>query len=106
MKHPRFAPAIPLTTLTSQAHAEPIMLLGSHSFEWQTTPEAVAFAAPDSEMVHHASDENPEAARSIGPGWFHSIAAGPAHISACVSNTPCIASLYQDGAFEFLPVTK
>ncbi|MEM6712731.1 MAG: DUF4437 domain-containing protein [Pseudomonadota bacterium] len=56
------------------------------------------------EMVHYADHEDPQAARRIGPGAFYSIAAGTAHISACVSSIPCVTYLYQDGAFDFLPV--
>ncbi len=58
------------------------------------------------EMVHYAKGENQEAARKIGPGSFYSISSGTAHISACVSDVPCVAYLYQDGAFDFLPVQQ
>lgn len=58
----------------------------------------------DGEMIHYASDGDADAARRMGPGSFYSIAAGTAHISACVSATPCLAYLSQDGAFDFLPV--
>ncbi len=56
------------------------------------------------EMVHYAEGENPEQAKPIGPGAFYNIPRGLAHVSACVSATPCIAYLYQDGAFDFRPV--
>lgn len=136
-----FASAIALVTLSVQAHAEPIRLLGSTDFDWQTTPEGVAFAALqgdrfsesyqalvrlpagtvsplhvktanmfgvmlEGEMIHYTSGEDPEAVRRMGPGSFYSISAGTAHVSACVSETPCVAYLYQDGAFDFLPVTE
>ncbi len=58
------------------------------------------------EMIHYASGENPETARKIGPGSFYSISSGTAHVSACVSEVPCVAYLYQDGAFDFLPVQQ
>jgi len=58
------------------------------------------------EMIHYASDEAPEAARKIGPGAFYSIPKGMAHISACVSDEPCVAYLYQDGAFDFQPLQQ
>ena len=58
------------------------------------------------QMIHYEADENPETARKMGPGSFYSIPKGLAHISACVSETPCIAYLYQDGAFDFLPVQQ
>lgn len=56
------------------------------------------------EMIHYTSDENPEDAHVIGPGAFYAIPSGLAHVSACVSAEPCIAYLYQDAAFDFLPV--
>lgn len=58
------------------------------------------------EMVHYVSGENQETARKIGLGSYYSISSGTAHISACVSDVPCIAYLYQDGAFDFLPVQQ
>lgn len=58
------------------------------------------------EMVHYPTGENQETARKIGPGSFYSISSGTAHISACVSDVPCVAYLYQDGAFDFLPVQQ
>ncbi|MEO0633283.1 MAG: DUF4437 domain-containing protein [Pseudomonadota bacterium] len=58
------------------------------------------------EMIHHTDTEDPAAARRIGPGAFYSIAAGTPHVSACVSATPCVAYLYQDGAFDFVPVAQ
>lgn len=57
------------------------------------------------EMIHYLLDEDPAAARKMGPGSFYSINSGTAHVSACVSEAPCIAYLYQDGAFDFLPVS-
>lgn len=56
------------------------------------------------EMIHYANGDDPDAAKAIGPGAYYSISSGLAHISACVSDTPCVAYLYQDGAFDFLPV--
>ena len=135
------ASMIALITTLTHASAEPIQLLGSGDFDWQTTPEGVAFAALkgdrfsepyqalvrlpagtvspphvktanmfgvmlEGEMIHYGHDEDPETARKMGPGSFYSIAAGTAHISACVSETPCIAYLYQDGVFDFLPVKQ
>ncbi|MDX8348220.1 hypothetical protein SLH49_09490 [Cognatiyoonia sp. IB215446] len=60
----------------------------------------------EGEMIHYLDNADPEAARKIGPGSYYSIAAGTPHVSACVSDTPCIAYLYQDGAFDFLPVQQ
>lgn len=58
------------------------------------------------EMVHYADGEEPDSAKKIGPGAFYRISSGLAHISACVSDEPCVAYLYQDGPFDFLPVKQ
>ena len=58
------------------------------------------------EMIHYIDGGDPDAARRMGPGSFYSISAGTAHVSACVSEAPCIAYLHQDGAFDFLPVQQ
>jgi quercetin dioxygenase-like cupin family protein len=58
------------------------------------------------EMIHYIDGEDPDTAKRIGPGSYYSIARGLAHISACVTNEPCVAYLYQDGAFDFLPISK
>lgn len=58
----------------------------------------------EGEMTHAA----PNAVHPviIGPGAYYEIPAGLAHVSACVSSTPCVTMLYQDGAFDFLPVPQ
>ncbi|MBY5932045.1 DUF4437 domain-containing protein [Tateyamaria omphalii] len=57
----------------------------------------------EGEMTHATPDAvNPP---KIGPGAYYEIPANLPHISACVSATPCVTMLYQDGAFDFLPVT-
>jgi quercetin dioxygenase-like cupin family protein len=56
------------------------------------------------EMIHYASGQSAENARKMGAGSYYSIPKGMAHISACVSDLPCVAYLYQDGAFDFKPV--
>lgn len=58
------------------------------------------------QMIHYGVGENPERARRMGPGSFYEISGGAPHISACISDTPCIVYLYQDGAFDFLPVSQ
>ncbi|SHH84804.1 DUF4437 domain-containing protein [Marivita hallyeonensis] len=57
------------------------------------------------EMIHYAATDDPHTARRVGAGSYYSIPAGLPHISACVSDTPCLAYLYQDGAFDFVPVS-
>lgn len=141
MKNLLSASTFAILALASHASADQIRLLGSGDFQWQTTPEGVAFAALqgdrfaesyqalvrlpagtvspphvksanmfgvmlEGEMIHYAAGESPDAARKMGPGSFYSIAAGTAHVSACVSQAPCVAYLYQDGAFDFLPVSQ
>jgi len=54
------------------------------------------------EMVHYPSDNDPAGASKVGAGGFYHIPAGLEHISACVSADPCVAYLYQDGAFDFV----
>ncbi len=39
-------------------------------------------------------------------GAFYKIPKDLPHVSACISDTPCITFLYQDGKFDFLPVTQ
>lgn len=141
MKQQIKAVAVAAILTAASASAEPIKLLGSSDFEWETTPEGVAFAALQGdrfaeayqalvrlpsgtvspphvksanmygvmlqgEMTHYLSDENPNAARRMVPGSYYSIPRGVAHVSACVSDAPCVAFLYQDGAFDFLPVQQ
>lgn len=141
MKHMLKASLIATVLAVTSASAEPIALLGTNDFAWETTPEGVAFAALQGdrfaesyqalvrlpagtvspphvktanmygimlqgEMIHYLSEADPHAARRMGPGSFYSIASGTAHVSACVSDDPCIAYLYQDGAFDFVPVQQ
>jgi quercetin dioxygenase-like cupin family protein len=58
------------------------------------------------EMIHYANGEDPEVAQIIGAGSFYKIPKGLAHVSACVSSTPCVAYLYQDDAFDFVRVQQ
>lgn len=57
------------------------------------------------EMTHVALDQPDEPAQVVRAGAFYKIPAGIAHISSCVSETNCETFLYQDGAFDFLPVS-
>lgn len=58
------------------------------------------------EMIHITKGQNADNARRVGAGAFYKVPKGLAHISACVSDVPCIAYLYQDGAFDFVPVAQ
>lgn len=139
MKHLVKAAAMALVSSAMLAQAEQIRLLASEDYDWQTTPEGVAFAALQGDrfsepyqalvrlpagttspphvktanmfgimlegaMIHYAQGDDPTSARRMGAGSFYHIKAGAEHISACVSAVPCVAYLYQDGAFDFLPV--
>ena len=44
--------------------------------------------------------------RPIGPGAYYEVPAGLPHVSSCVSDTACVTLLYQDGAFDFVPVAQ
>lgn len=139
MKHSLLSSVIALMFTATLANADSIRLLASEDYQWETTPEGVAFAALEGnrfsepyqalvrlpagtvspphvktanmygvmlegEMIHYVDGENPDSAKRIGVGSFYEIKSGTPHVSACVSATECIAYLYQDGAFDFLPV--
>ncbi len=57
------------------------------------------------QMTH---DAHPASAppQTIDVGAYYHIPAGLPHVSACVSDTPCVTLLYQNGAFDFLPVAQ
>lgn len=57
-------------------------------------------------MRHYPAAADPDTAPEIGAGGFYKIPGGLAHISACVSAEPCITYLYQNAAFDFLPVSE
>ena len=56
-------------------------------------------------FVHRAIDAD-DAGVPLGPGSYYHIPAGLPHVSACVSEVPCVAFLYQDGAFDFNVVRR
>jgi hypothetical protein len=58
------------------------------------------------EMIHFAKGEDRQKALRVGAGSFYKIPKGLAHVSACVSKVPCIAYLFQDGKFDFVPVAQ
>ncbi|MGR3614437.1 MAG: cupin domain-containing protein [Paracoccaceae bacterium] len=57
-------------------------------------------------MTHVPVNASAGPATQVGPGGFYKVPAGLPHVSSCVSAEPCIAFLYQDGAFDFLPVSQ
>jgi quercetin dioxygenase-like cupin family protein len=58
------------------------------------------------EMTHVALDQPAGSAQRVRAGAYYKIPAGIAHVSSCVSETDCETFLYQDGAFDFLPVSQ
>ncbi len=57
-------------------------------------------------FVHSPANTPSTSEIPLGPGSFYKIPAGLAHISKCISATPCVSYLFQDGAFDFIPVKK
>lgn len=58
-------------------------------------------------MVHtaqKADSATPEI--PLPEGSFYKIPAGLPHISKCISSKDCVTFLYQDGHFDFLPVSQ
>ena len=45
-------------------------------------------------------------ATPLPTGAFYKIPKDLPHVSSCISDTPCVTFLYQDGKFDFLPVTQ
>lgn len=43
---------------------------------------------------------------NLPAGSYYKIPAGLAHVSKCVSSVDCVTFLYQDGKFDFLPVSQ
>ncbi|MEP4247446.1 DUF4437 domain-containing protein [Tateyamaria sp.] len=56
----------------------------------------------EGQMTHAALNENNPTL--VGPGGYYHIPAHLPHVSACVPTVPCLTMLYQDGAFDFVPV--
>lgn len=56
-------------------------------------------------MTHRAAEAERNTEVDLPTGSFYRIPAGLAHVSSCVSDTDCVTFLYQNGTFDFLPVT-
>jgi len=56
-------------------------------------------------MIHRRAGADPRKDVRLPPGSFYKIPKGLAHVSLCVSPKPCVTFLYQDGKFDFRPVT-
>lgn len=57
-------------------------------------------------LTHRAASEDASSEVRLPAGSFYRIPAGLAHISSCVSAEDCVTFLYQDGKFDFLPVSQ
>lgn len=57
-------------------------------------------------LVHQVHGEANSDGTLLPAGSFYKIPANLPHVSKCVSETDCVTFLYQDGSFDFLPVTQ
>ena len=59
----------------------------------------------EGQMTHVASGNAAKPGQVLSAGDFYEIPANLAHVSKCVSTVDCVTFLYQDGPFDFLPVS-
>ena len=64
------------------------------------------FGVMISGTMTHVPADAVDAGTSLGAGAFYLVPANLPHISSCISAEPCVTFLYQDGAFDFVPVTQ
>lgn len=57
-------------------------------------------------ITNIAVGANPSSEIELPTGSYYKIPAGLPHVSKCVSKTDCVTFLYQDGKFDFLPITQ
>lgn len=57
-------------------------------------------------IANIAVGSDPKTQVKLPTGSWYKIPAGLPHVSKCLSTVDCITFLYQDGKFDFLPVTK
>ena len=57
-------------------------------------------------IANIALGADPKSEIKLPSGSWYKIPAGLPHISKCLSTVDCITFLYQDGKFDFLPVTQ
>lgn len=57
-------------------------------------------------MVHVTKGDENLPQTPLPEGSFYKIPAGLPHISKCISTNNCVTFLYQDGQFDFLPVSE
>ncbi|WP_420419639.1 cupin domain-containing protein [Pacificispira sp.] len=56
------------------------------------------------EMTHTVLGADLDKAPVLRAGAYYHIPANVPHVSRCVSDVDCVTFLYQDGAFDFIPV--
>ncbi len=64
------------------------------------------FGVMISGTMTHVSATAADAGTQLSAGAFYLVPANLPHVSSCVSTEPCVTFLYQDGAFDFLPVDQ
>lgn len=57
-------------------------------------------------MVHSPVGADPSQETVLPEGSFYKIPKDLPHVSKCVSDVDCVTFLYQDGKFDFLPVSQ
>lgn len=57
-------------------------------------------------IANIAVGASPSSEVELPTGSYYKIPAGLAHVSKCVSTVDCVTFLYQDGKFDFLPLSQ
>ncbi|MEP3280277.1 MAG: DUF4437 domain-containing protein [Stappiaceae bacterium] len=57
-------------------------------------------------MVHSPAGADPADEIVLSEGSYYKIPKDLAHVSKCVSDVECVTFLYQDGKFDFRPVSQ
>ena len=70
------------------------------------TKSANMYGVMISGMMTHVATDSSGPAAPLGAGAFYRIPADLPHVSSCISDEPCVTFLYQDGAFDFVPVDQ
>jgi len=112
---------LPLTKLAWQETPEGVALTGdrfSESYMSMVRLPAGLISPPHTksanmfgvmvsgEMIHHLVGEDLSEAITLPAGSFYKIPKNVPHISRCISEVECVTFLYQDGKFDFLPITE
>lgn len=70
------------------------------------TKSANMFGVMISGTMTHVPSDGSVTGEPLSAGAFYFVPAELPHISACISAEPCVTFLYQDGAFDFVPVEQ